>query len=106
MVAGDCRVVEGAEQAFEQAMRSACAEAAAEGYYPTRFLEKLDRIGAVPYAKELVRSGELQAGLRRLNEMNRLDLSIEYLVVDSRFRGLFSENEREAAQWRLDQVRG
>lgn len=99
-------MADGAERAFEQAMRLACGEAAAEGYYPTRFLEKLDRIGAVPYAKELVRSGKLQAGLKRLNEMKRLDLSIEYLVVDSRFRGLFSEDERDAAQWRLDQVRG
>lgn len=94
------------EQAFEQAMRSACDEATEAGYYPARFLEKLERIGAVPYAKELVSSGDLQAGLKRLNEMKRLDLSIEHLVVDSRFRGLFSEDERKAAQWRLDQVRG
>lgn len=106
MVAGDCRVAESAERAFDRAMRSACDEAAEAGYYPTRFLEKLERIGAVPYAKELVRSGELEAGLKRLNEMKRLDLSIEHLVVDSRFRELFSEEERDAAQWRLDQVRG
>lgn len=93
------------EQAFEQAMRLACTEAATLGYYPGRFLDKLERIGAVPYAKELVASGELQAGLKRLNDMNRLDLSIEHLVAtDLRFRGLFTESEREAAQWRLDQV--
>ena len=93
------------EQAFEQAMRSACAEAAELGYYPVRFLDKLERRGAVPYAKELVRSSEVQAGLKRLHAMNRLDLSIEHLVAnDSRFRGLFTEFERQAAQWRLDQV--
>lgn len=99
-------MAESAEQAFEQAMRLACAEAAAEGYYPARFLDKLERIGAVRYAKELVGSGELQAGLKRLNDMKRLDLSIEHLVaVDPRFRALFTEEERAAAQWRLDQVR-
>ena len=95
-----------AEQVFEQAMRSACSEAADLGYYPARFLDKLERKGAVPYAKELVRSGELQAGLKRLNTMDRLDLSIEHLVAKgSRFRELFTEDERQAAQWRLDQVR-
>lgn len=98
--------MESAEQAFEQAMRLACAEAAAEGYYPARFLEKLERIGAVPYARELVRSGELQAGLKQLSDMKRLDLSVEHLVaVDPRFRALFTGKEREAALWRLDQVR-
>ena len=99
-------MAESAEQAFEQAMRLACAEAAAEGYYPARFLEKLERIGAVPYARELVRSGELQAGLKQLSDMERLDLSVEHLVaVDPRFRALFTEEEREAALWRLGQVR-
>lgn len=93
------------EQAFARAMRSACFKAAELGYYPARFLDKLERIGAVPYAKELVRSGELQAGLKRLKTMGRLDLSIEHLVADPCFGGLFTEDEREAAQWRLDEVR-
>ena len=95
------------EEAFEEAMRSACIKANELGYYPARFLEKMERLGAVPYAKELVRSGELQAGLKRLHTMKRLDLSIEHLVAnDSRFHGLFCESERLAAKWRLDQVRG
>ena len=92
-------------QCFERAMRSACSKAAELGYYPRRFLDKLDRKGAVPYAKELVRSGELQAGLKHLNALGRLDLSIEHLVAkDARFAGLFTEGERQAARWRLDQV--
>ena len=86
-------------------MRSACSDAAELGYYPRRFLDKLERKGAVPYAKELVRSSELQAGLKRLRALGRLDLSIEHLVAkDPRFAGLFTEDERQAAQWRLDQV--
>ena len=87
-------------------MRSACVQANELGYYPARFLQRMERLGAVPYAKELVRSGELQAGLKRLHTMKRLDLSIEHLVAnDSRFRGLFTGSERQAAEWRLDQVR-
>ena len=95
------------EQAFEQAMRSACDQAAELGYHPVRFLDKMARMGAVAYAKELVGSSEIQEGLKRLHALNRLDLSIEHLVAnDSRFSGLFTEPERQAAQWRLDQVRG
>ena len=95
------------EQAFEQAMRSACDKAAELGYRPVRFLDKMARRGAVAYAKELVCSSEIQDGLKRLHTLNRLDLSIEHLVAnDSRFSGLFTELERQAAQWRLDQVRG
>ena len=67
----------------------------------------MTRKGAVAYARELVGSSEIQDGLKRLHTLNRLDLSIEHLVAnDSRFRGLFTELERQAAQWRLDQVAG
>ena len=93
------------ESDLEHAMRSACREAAALGYYPRWFLQTLEARGAVRYAKELVVSGELQSGLKRLRDLNRLDLSIEHLVAnDPRFEDLFADEDREAARWRLDQV--
>lgn len=92
---------------FEQAMRASCAESAGLGYYPTRFLMVLDERDAVQYAKQLVRSGDLQSGLRRLATMKRLNLSIEHLVAnEERFRSLFTDDDREAARWRLEQAAG
>lgn len=94
------------EHEFAEAMRASCRESVGLGYYPTRFLEALERRGAVAYAKQLVASGDLQSGLRRLCGLDRLDLSIEHLIAeDLRFRELFTEDDREAARWRLDQVR-
>ena len=94
------------EYDFEQTMLSPCRAAQDLGYYPGWFLGALERKGAVPYAKELVVSGEFQSGLKRLRDLNRLDLSIEHLVAEvPRFRTLFTEEEREAARWRLEQVR-
>lgn len=93
------------EKEFEQAMVEAIKESKEHGYYPTRFEEKMERKGAVPYAKELIRSGELQDGLLRLKKMNRLDLSIEHLVAnETKFAELFTPEERKAAEWRLEQV--
>lgn len=93
------------EKEFEQAMVEAIRESKQHGYYPTRFEEKMERLGAVAYAKELVKSGELQDGLLRLEKMNRLDLSVEHLVAnETKFAELFSQEEKDAAKWRLKQV--
>lgn len=93
------------ETEFETAMRRALEEAAKLGYHATRFLEKMEREGAVPYAKSLVKSGELQYGLERLKKLGRLDLSVEHLVANCpRFRCLFTDEEIEAARWRLEKV--
>ena len=93
------------EWRFEEAMREACKMSGDFGYYPARFLEKMNRVGAVPYAKELVRTGKLQVGLKQLRDMGKLDLSIEHLVARvPEFAPLFTEEERAAAEWRLEQV--
>jgi len=86
-------------------MEAACAEAQDLGYFPAYFLEKMHRIGALKYAKELVRSGELQSGLRRLKKIGRLDLSLEHFIARvPEFIPLFNKNERDAAEWRLQQI--
>lgn len=94
------------EAEFEATMRSALEEAAARGYHATLFLEKMNQIGAVRYAKELIVSGDLQSGLKRLAEMRRTDLSIEHLVANCpRFHCLFTDEEIKAARWRIKMVR-
>ena len=93
------------EQKFERAVWSALEKSREHGYYPTRFEGKMNRVRAVDYAKELVTSGEIQSGLWHLKKMNRLDLSVEYLVTKEEFAELFSQEEIDAAEWRLEQVR-
>ncbi len=62
-------------------------------------------MGAVPYAKQLVASGEMSTGLRRLAQLKALDLSIEHLVARvKKFAPLFTKDERAAAEWRLTQI--
>ena len=93
------------EAQFHHALRTACAEAAALGYYPSYFIQKMERVGAAAYARELVRSGELQSGLRRLKSLGRLDLSVEHLVARvPEYQPLFTNEERQAAEWRLKQI--
>ncbi len=60
--------------------------------------------GPLASAKRLVTS-ELQEGLITLAELGRLDLSIESIMQEERFRPLFSPQELEAAKWRLDRVK-
>ncbi len=93
------------EQEFERAVWSALEKSREHGYYPIRFKEKANRVRVVDYAKELVKSSEIQSGLWRLKEMNRLDLSVEHLVTQKKFAELFNQDEIEAAEWRLEQVR-
>jgi hypothetical protein len=91
---------------FTASLRSACSKSRSLGYYPHDFEQMLDRWGGVQTAKRLVTSGDLQTGLKRLHAMGRLDLSMEKIMLDADFRSLFTEQELEAADWRLKQLTG
>jgi hypothetical protein len=91
---------------FEARIAKDIREAIELGYHPHRFEEMVNSYGAVDTAKRLVRSGDLQDGLKRLRSMGRLDLSMETVMLEEEFSSLFSEQERAAATWRLQQVKG
>lgn len=91
-------------QEFAVRIRSAIQECYELGYRPTRFEQMLDSNDAVDVAKRLVRSGDLQDGLKRIKSLNRLDLSMEQIMLDPKFSSLFEKDEREAAKWRLSQL--
>ena len=61
--------------------------------------------GAKAVAKQLVKSGDLQDGLKRLQKLGRLDLAMESIMLEAKFRPLFNAGELEAAKWRLEQVK-
>ena len=75
-------------------------------YWPSRFLAAVRKQGGLPYAKKLVASGASSAGFDRLVKAGRADLSAEYLVLDKRFRHLFTKDERDEAKTRLPPLSG
>ena len=57
--------------------------------------------GGVAAAKRLLFSPVAQSGLTKLWERERLDISMEALVVQERWKPLFSDAERQTARERL-----
>lgn len=93
-----------AEQEFERAMRSVYERARTEGgYTATYFLSMLAERGAVATARKLLHAPTVSDGFAALWERGRLDLTVEALVIDPRFAGLFTEEELEVARRRLEQ---
>ena len=92
------------ESEFERRMRESIRQCVSLGYTPSRFTEMLNTLGALRTAKQLVVSGEIQEGLRRLVSMNRPDLAMESIMLEPEFESLFRAPELSAARWRLDQA--
>lgn len=91
------------ENKFHQAMLGIYEQAndACE-YNPTRFLQMVQEHGGIETARRLLAKDEVQSGLTTLWECHRLDLSMEALVIQPRFRSLFTELEIATARERLE----
>jgi hypothetical protein len=71
----------------------------ARGYHPTIFIGMRRRLGTVPAIEQLVQSGEIQSGFKKLCELDMAHWSIEAAV--RRFPHEFTESARECAEFRL-----
>ncbi len=89
---------------FSARLHAAILECHRLGYHPTRFEQMLRSTDAVSLAKRLVASGDLQDGLRSIKRLNRIDLSMEQIMLEPQFKALFDDQERAAASWRLSQL--
>ena len=69
------------------------------GYVATRFHQMLAEHGGVETARHLL--PQMSDGFTELWRRNRLDLTVEALVLQPRWASLFSENERGMARNRL-----
>ena len=96
------------EQQFHQRMQDLYWDAGrAVGYWASRYLQKVRRVGGLQAARDwLRRDAGPAAGLEKLIEANRLDLSVEALVLQEPWRQLFSQEELEVAQRRLNEAGG
>jgi len=86
---------------FHRAMLDIYQAAADLGYHPARFRQIVREHGGVAAAKRLLSGPVAQSGLMTLWELGRLDISMEALVVQERWKPLFSDEERQAARDRL-----
>ena len=91
-------------EAFAKAVQTAIEESIVIGYTPSLLIQMLQRQHAVEIAKQLIANGNIQHGFNQIIQLRRPDLTIESLMLQSQFTGLFSRQELEAARWRLNQA--
>lgn len=90
------------EMAFDERMRQVYDQAKNEcGYTATRFLQMVNAEGGLATAKKLLGSESYSAGLTRLWEEKRLDISLEATVLEVPWSELFTEQELSNARKKL-----
>jgi hypothetical protein len=92
------------ESEFSERLRDAIRQSHDLGYHPTRFEQMLSEQGALALARKLIKSGELQDGLKAMAKLGRKDLTMESIMLEPKFKPLFSAGELQAATWRLSQA--
>ena len=92
------------EDEFEQECWRAVEAGREFRYTPTAWIAMIRRSGAAAAARQLLLSGEIQSGFDRLVREGRLDLTVEFAVLNPRWDSLFGPDVREAAWWRLAKV--
>ena len=90
------------ENQFDTAMMNIYKKAKSEANYnATRFLHMLTEHRGVATAKLLLHSTTVSDGYTALWERSRLDLTVEALVLNPKWRELFNEVEIKIAEKRL-----
>jgi hypothetical protein len=92
------------ESEFAERLQDSIRQSHELGYHPTRFEQMLSDLGACRLAKKLVISGDLQDGLKEMAKLGHKELTLEAIMLEPRFKSLFTKAELQAADWRLKQV--
>lgn len=92
------------ERQFHSAMISVYENAKDHDYFATYFKRMLDTYEGVGTAKRLLVKQEIQEGLMKLWEMKLLNQSMEALVIQERFKTLFTDTEIAEAKRRLEEL--
>ncbi|MGG6269354.1 HNH endonuclease [Leptolyngbya sp. AN03gr2] len=73
------------------------------GYWANRYLQKVKQVGGLQAAKDWLKpESEPTKGLQKLTEIDRLDLSLEALVLEARWSSLFTREELQVAQTHIN----
>lgn len=82
------------EMQFNKDLIARCQGAQNEcGVNATRFLQAIERWGAVATAKEIIKKTRLSDGFLALEAKARLDLTMEAAVTDKKYTELFTDDE-------------
>jgi len=89
---------------FTRALEGTVETAKAHHYNPSYFMQMLAEHGGVETAKRLLAANEPQTGLFELYHLGLLHESMEAVVLQEKFRSLFTEDELSEAHQRLDEL--
>ena len=89
---------------FTLALEGTIETAKMHGYSPTIFMRMLAEHGGVQAAKQLLASDKPQSGLFELYHLGILNESMEAVVVQEKYRSLFTEDELTEARRRLEEL--
>ena len=90
------------EKKFHQQMLGIYQTAKSEcGYNATRFHQMVNDGGGLATAKALLASNQFSDGLTKLWECQRLDISMENLILKSPWNDLFTDGDLAVAKKRL-----
>lgn len=92
------------EKELHVALHGTVEAALKRGYRPTYFIQMLEREGGLKTAKRLIASGSPQKGLFTLQGLGLLGESMEAIMLQDRFRQLFTEEELAEARRRLEEL--
>ena len=92
------------ENQFNEAMIGISWETKEFGYYPSYFIQMVTEQGGLSAAKQLLSSRTPASGFARLWEEQRLDLSVEALVLKEPWCALFTDGELDEARRRLEEL--
>jgi len=92
------------EEEFTRALEGTVEAAKARNYNPTYFMQMLGEHGGVETAKRLLAGKEPQTGLFELYHRELLHESMEAVVLQDKFRPLFTEKELVEAHRRLEEL--
>lgn len=70
-------------------------------YTGNRFRQMVEKRGGVEAARRLLNKPDVSSGFLKLEEADKLELTMEYLVLRGEFTPLFSFEERARARGRL-----
>lgn len=103
---GDRTVAAPTAQEFDRAMRGLCEASIRIGYRPGYLIDMIELSGGLQTARALLARPQVSEGFGRLWELDHAELTVEALVLQPRWVGLFTEPERDAARRRLKGWRG
>lgn len=89
---------------FHKDMLNIYDEAKKIGYPASRFRKMVANEGGLNTAKKLINSKQISEGFAELEQLGRLDLTVEALVLLSEYRPLFTNDELLIAKDRLSQL--